>query len=186
MYLFSKMFAVNANQIGNKCNFVNLFHQRFPIPSNIVFYMAKNPSSPSLWKKLIRTCKYFYSRSPIFVVDSIIFSKSKVSIRYEKDKKYFRVISLSQISCKFWILQTATYFHFNDLKIRILRDKMFQINGFYFKSIHVKLEENLPSEILKNVKSVCFDEAVPEHADGAPMSLETVFKFFPNLEVFNL
>ena len=43
-------------------------HQRFSLPENFVFYMAKNPLSPKVYEKLIRCCKYFWLKNPIITL----------------------------------------------------------------------------------------------------------------------
>uniref|UniRef100_A0A914YTW3 Uncharacterized protein n=1 Tax=Panagrolaimus superbus TaxID=310955 RepID=A0A914YTW3_9BILA len=42
--------------------------QSFPFRDTLINYIVKNPSSPKLYQKLIKTCKYFFAANPILVV----------------------------------------------------------------------------------------------------------------------
>uniref|UniRef100_A0AC35EVK6 Uncharacterized protein n=1 Tax=Panagrolaimus sp. PS1159 TaxID=55785 RepID=A0AC35EVK6_9BILA len=43
------------------------YPQRFPYPTYMIKYITMNPTTPKLWKKLVKTCKYFYSKNPIII-----------------------------------------------------------------------------------------------------------------------
>ena len=45
--------------------------QRFTLPEAFVFYVAKNPTSPKVYHKLIRCCKYFWLKNPIITLNSL-------------------------------------------------------------------------------------------------------------------
>uniref|UniRef100_A0AC34FFZ4 Uncharacterized protein n=1 Tax=Panagrolaimus sp. ES5 TaxID=591445 RepID=A0AC34FFZ4_9BILA len=43
--------------------------QHFALPYSIMNYIFTKPSSAKAWKKLIMTCKYFFSKNPVFPVE---------------------------------------------------------------------------------------------------------------------
>uniref|UniRef100_A0A914PBQ5 Uncharacterized protein n=1 Tax=Panagrolaimus davidi TaxID=227884 RepID=A0A914PBQ5_9BILA len=44
-------------------------HQNFSMPDSFVFYIAKNPKTWKLYQKMVKTCKYFFVKNPILVID---------------------------------------------------------------------------------------------------------------------
>uniref|UniRef100_A0A914Q328 DUF38 domain-containing protein n=1 Tax=Panagrolaimus davidi TaxID=227884 RepID=A0A914Q328_9BILA len=42
--------------------------QYFSIPEKIVYYAAKNATSPTMFQKLLQTCKYFFIINPVVIV----------------------------------------------------------------------------------------------------------------------
>uniref|UniRef100_A0A914YBT7 Uncharacterized protein n=1 Tax=Panagrolaimus superbus TaxID=310955 RepID=A0A914YBT7_9BILA len=51
--------------------FKNPYPQHFSIVYDIIEYMIKNPSSGKVWKKLIKTCKFFYFKNPVLPVGAL-------------------------------------------------------------------------------------------------------------------
>uniref|UniRef100_A0AC34GVT2 Kazal-like domain-containing protein n=1 Tax=Panagrolaimus sp. ES5 TaxID=591445 RepID=A0AC34GVT2_9BILA len=41
--------------------------QLFNLPESIMYYMARNPTTPEVYLKLIQCCKYFFEKNPILV-----------------------------------------------------------------------------------------------------------------------
>uniref|UniRef100_A0AC34GX40 Uncharacterized protein n=1 Tax=Panagrolaimus sp. ES5 TaxID=591445 RepID=A0AC34GX40_9BILA len=60
--------------------------QLFALPYTIMNYMFTKPSSGKAWKKLIMTCKYFFSKNPIFPVESL---KSIANNKWNADGEVF-------------------------------------------------------------------------------------------------
>ena len=172
-------------RIGRNCDFKKLFHQRFSLPSWIIYYMAKNPTTPDVYEKLVRSCKYWYPKNPVIVVDSIIFREDGFSIEKSEEGIRFGFLSLTQISCKFWI-HSLTVFTLIKWRTEFLRDKIFRIKNLNVYSAGVVLEQILRPDTAESVKNVCFSLAAPRHANGILMSLGKIFAFFPNLEEFYL
>ena len=181
-----KLISRNANEIGRNCDFKKLIPQRFSIPPSFIYYMAKNPTSPCTYRRMVRTCKFFYSKNPVLVVDDIEFFKFDFSIcRNRKAKSYYN-LAATQISCKFWVSRKANIFYLTPVAFTILRDKMFRIKGLYLGPDSVVLDNILRPEIARFIKDVRFCKTILENADGTLMSLERIFEYFANLKSFEL
>ena len=178
------MASQDAQKLGKNCDFEKLLQQRFSLPPSIIYNMAKNPISPSGYQKLTQTCKYFYARNPIIVVDFIWLFDDSFHVYLNKDKHPYRIRNARQILCKFW---------YNDINIsskltvatEILRDKTFRVNKICLCN-NVVLDEVLPSESVQSINEVYLQGTPPENANGSPMTIEQILEFFPNLEVFDL
>ena len=55
----------------NYYKFQKAANQIFSIPEGIIFYIAKNPTTSKLWQKLIQTCKYFFHKNSVVVMDGL-------------------------------------------------------------------------------------------------------------------
>ena len=147
--------------------------------------MAKNPTTPETYEKLIRTCKYFYSKNPIIVVSRIEIWKNHFHIsKNQKHKQCPMISNLNQISCKFWVTGQVCVADSLNFAISILREKVLQMKSLKFMRMYVPIDTIASIKAVKLVKElVCF-HLVPEYADGTLMPVEKVFESFPNLEVF--
>ena len=180
-----------CNRIGRNCDFGNLRPQKFSLPSTIVYYIFKNPASPSVYQKLIKTCKYFYPKNPIIVVDYFGFSYDGFSFHTtpfakREEKEYFQK-DIRKISCKFWITDKAEVNPYHRWIRKFLHKKIFRINGLFLTGyFNLKLEKLLRPETAQFVTVITFGYALPRYADGTLMPIEKIFDFFPNLEVFRL
>uniref|UniRef100_A0A914PTV5 Uncharacterized protein n=1 Tax=Panagrolaimus davidi TaxID=227884 RepID=A0A914PTV5_9BILA len=45
--------------------------QNWPFRDSLINYITKNPSNAKAWKKLIQSCKYFFAKNPIYVIDKL-------------------------------------------------------------------------------------------------------------------
>ena len=180
------MSSSDINQIGRTSDFAKPMSQQFLLPPCIVYYMSQNPSTPGVYEKLIRTCKYFYSKNPIIVVNKIEICEDYfyISKYCGRSKAYPITLNLNQILCKFWVTEEVFVAGSLNFAIDILREKMFQIYALKCSELHVPIKTISSIKAVKLVKKmVCFF-SVPEYADGTLMSVEKVFESFPNLEVF--
>ena len=204
------MWPYESNRIGGKCDFKKPAPQQFGLPLTIICYVAKNPTSPKLYQKLAGTCKYFYHKNPIIIVENIKFFEDCFYLcRDHKPKSYDLVIQKigyyeefvarkkqpkpkkrcfwysNKFTCKFWVTKEAAFYTLNYYATKFLREKIFRINGLQFFVVGIVLPQVFPNpEVVQSVKRVLFFSMFPEYANGKPMPLEEVFEFFPNVEEF--
>jgi hypothetical protein len=51
-------------------------NQDFAIPGSLMHYIAKNPLSPKVYQKLIKTCKFFFVKNPVLVLSNLYYAKN--------------------------------------------------------------------------------------------------------------
>ena len=193
--------------------FEKVASQRFSLPRPIICYVSKNPSFASAYQKLIQSCKYFYLQNPVTVfdevtlfgekvpqnpvifVESIRFNKNDVSIRFlnpKQEVKYyhyypysFSFSEISKISFKLWFTNEVIIGDVTDFATDFLKDKRFHFDAIRFRCGKIVLEKFLlPNHVIKEV--TISEIVLPENADGSPMSVEAIFKSFPNVQDFEL
>uniref|UniRef100_A0A914PEQ4 Uncharacterized protein n=1 Tax=Panagrolaimus davidi TaxID=227884 RepID=A0A914PEQ4_9BILA len=47
--------------------------QGFSFPPFIINYIIQNPTTPQLYRNLTKSCKYFYAKNSILLIDDIVF-----------------------------------------------------------------------------------------------------------------
>uniref|UniRef100_A0AC35GHJ5 Uncharacterized protein n=1 Tax=Panagrolaimus sp. PS1159 TaxID=55785 RepID=A0AC35GHJ5_9BILA len=60
-----------------KSLFNGTYHnQDFAFPGSLMYYVAKNPLSPKVYRKLIKSCKFFFVENPILVLYNLYYAKN--------------------------------------------------------------------------------------------------------------
>uniref|UniRef100_A0AC35GSU2 DUF38 domain-containing protein n=1 Tax=Panagrolaimus sp. PS1159 TaxID=55785 RepID=A0AC35GSU2_9BILA len=72
----------------------------FDFPDSVIFYIAKNPTSAKLYKKLIETCKYFFWKNPILVTYYLTYKNNEMKASFSE---YERHVCLKNVPYKFWV-----------------------------------------------------------------------------------
>ena len=160
--------------------------QRFSLPWNLIFYMAKNPPSPEVYEKLIQCCKYFWLKNPIITLNSLYHSSRDKHWRTDKmngfqERQRFKIENLGE---KFWI--------YKDLDVCDHR------NRFLASSIVPKIYRCDLTCLWLSYQTLSFDEfnvitssgslqwlslkiTTMKNADGSIVSLEKLIELLPNL-----
>uniref|UniRef100_A0AC34FB55 Uncharacterized protein n=1 Tax=Panagrolaimus sp. ES5 TaxID=591445 RepID=A0AC34FB55_9BILA len=78
--------------------------QNWSLPSTVIYYIAKNPKTKELYQKLIQSCKYFFVKNPILILESLFFNhkNNKWTVNVKQLQKQF---DLNNVLCKFWITE---------------------------------------------------------------------------------
>uniref|UniRef100_A0A914P9R8 DUF38 domain-containing protein n=1 Tax=Panagrolaimus davidi TaxID=227884 RepID=A0A914P9R8_9BILA len=72
----------------------------FDFPDSVIYYVAKNPTSAKLYKKLIKTCRYFFWKNPILVTQFLLYRNNEMKADFSK---YEQDICLKNVPYKFWV-----------------------------------------------------------------------------------
>uniref|UniRef100_A0A914PCK3 Uncharacterized protein n=1 Tax=Panagrolaimus davidi TaxID=227884 RepID=A0A914PCK3_9BILA len=87
-----------------RAKFMETYHrQNFSMPDSIIFYIAKNPKTAELYLKMVKTCKYFFVKNPILVINRLEHFHGKWRV---KEKP----LDLTKYNCKYWITDEINAF----------------------------------------------------------------------------
>uniref|UniRef100_A0AC34FQJ4 DUF38 domain-containing protein n=1 Tax=Panagrolaimus sp. ES5 TaxID=591445 RepID=A0AC34FQJ4_9BILA len=163
--------------------------QYFSLPYSIMYYMAMNPPTPEVYNKLIKSCKYFFERNPILVVermdetsicaerycDSTGFDNQPCCVKY----------NINKIKSKFWLtrelhLSAAATPNFISLLLPklflceinqlTLFDKLVLFDDFKYLTSFATFVALIDVKIVFN--------------DGKVVMLETILESIPEVEDF--
>ena len=110
------------------------YFQPFSLPPFIITYLIQNPTTPSIYRKLIRTCKHFFFKHRIFPVEYLTFSNTdeEVWLFGGPELKSYPVSKFSQSRVKFWINHYTIIRGINASNWEVLLQKYFGIHYFEF------------------------------------------------------
>uniref|UniRef100_A0A914QVQ8 Uncharacterized protein n=1 Tax=Panagrolaimus davidi TaxID=227884 RepID=A0A914QVQ8_9BILA len=77
--------------------FKHPYPQQFSLPWPIIIYMIENCKSEKVWKKLIMSCKHFYSKKPVFPVKRL---DVNADLKCKADGEFFNA---SKLFPKLWL-----------------------------------------------------------------------------------
>ena len=166
-----------------------LQNQRFSLPENIIHYMAKNPISSKLWKKLIQTCKYFYSKNPVIFVDAVSenCSNSNNTSWVVTSGETRKSIDLQTCSFKLWIIVSlSTIVGVTPGQISSLIQKVyrFDLKTLNLYNVSITFNEFHCLASSNNLIDLKFYNVVMKHADESLVELIQILEWIPRIKNF--
>uniref|UniRef100_A0AC34GYC8 DUF38 domain-containing protein n=1 Tax=Panagrolaimus sp. ES5 TaxID=591445 RepID=A0AC34GYC8_9BILA len=165
--------------------------QYFSLPDSIMYYMAMNPSTPEVYNKLIQSCKYFFERNPILVVNRMNKVKKGTSICANGQcvssggKPCCVKIDINKIKSKFWLtrelnLSDAATPNF----ISLLLPKLFRCEIDKLQIWQMNILFGDFKYLALFAKSVELVYAKIVNSDGKVVMLEKILESVSNIEEF--
>uniref|UniRef100_A0A914XWM4 Uncharacterized protein n=1 Tax=Panagrolaimus superbus TaxID=310955 RepID=A0A914XWM4_9BILA len=163
--------------------------QHFALPEPIMYYIAKNPSTPEVYKKLVRSCKYFFEKMQILVVGNL-YGNTKICLNEdcdgdERKEKCCFDIDFNKFSNKIWVtnnvcLDEENISTFSSLIFpKLFRWNNIQLHGF---------ADNIMFDDFKKVASFLTDISFVGcriiNDDGNVVMLDKIFEITTNIKDF--
>uniref|UniRef100_A0A914Z6N7 Uncharacterized protein n=1 Tax=Panagrolaimus superbus TaxID=310955 RepID=A0A914Z6N7_9BILA len=79
--------------------------QRFSLPDPIMHYIAKNPKNAKVYQKMIRSCKYFFTKNPLLIISHLTFDGYGWRTWIKNDLK---IVDINRFSSKLWIKESLS------------------------------------------------------------------------------
>lgn len=156
--------------------------QKFSIPNSIIKYMLENPTGKA-WKKLIQTCKYFFSQYPVFPIQSLSFEYGS---RWDADREIF---DSNKFFPKLWLygsLQCVDPRHPNTLQKFILQVFKCNLNNLtvFCQTLSWDTYQILISS--GSFESMEFYKCSFTYSDGTDVTLDKLLENIEHLEKFKM
>uniref|UniRef100_A0A914YUR1 Uncharacterized protein n=1 Tax=Panagrolaimus superbus TaxID=310955 RepID=A0A914YUR1_9BILA len=165
--------------------------QLFLLHPSIMYYIAKNPSTPEVYNKLIQSCKYFFEKMAIFVASDLyttgMYEKTKICLYIDcrHHTKCCINVSLNKLSTKIWVtnilgLDKENILTFSSLIFpKLFRWNNIQLDGF---------SDNIMYDDFKKVASFLTDFSFWRsqiiNNDGSVVMLDKILEITPNIKEF--
>uniref|UniRef100_A0A914QZU3 Uncharacterized protein n=1 Tax=Panagrolaimus davidi TaxID=227884 RepID=A0A914QZU3_9BILA len=159
----------------------------FDFPDSVIFYIAKNPTSAKLYKKLIETCKYFFWKNPILVTYYLTYKDNEMKASFSE---YKRPICSKNVPYKFWVTGScntgsdANSSFKNDLFSSFLpRIYRCEIDVLTLHDQKLTTDEFL--FITAKTGGVRFSDLTVVNRDGKEIAFEKLVELIPEVHSFN-
>uniref|UniRef100_A0AC34GS86 Uncharacterized protein n=1 Tax=Panagrolaimus sp. ES5 TaxID=591445 RepID=A0AC34GS86_9BILA len=157
--------------------------QEWSLPDSVMYYMAMNPKSAEVYQKLVKSCKYFYIKNPILVVESLIYEKEKWQISCGKE-----TIDLVNVTPKFWITDDLDATHYAsvnpnlvssiiqniykcDARLVFLRHQVISFDDFCF--------------LASNIEKFYSYNTIVKDENGSNLAFEKLFQILSKVQMVN-
>uniref|UniRef100_A0AC34GV62 Uncharacterized protein n=1 Tax=Panagrolaimus sp. ES5 TaxID=591445 RepID=A0AC34GV62_9BILA len=162
--------------------FKNPYPQHFSLPYPIIKYMIENPQSGEVWKKLIMTCKHFYSKKSIFPVGSL---EIVCNIKGKADGEYF---DSSLPFPKLWVYQSLQSEDSAADEVAPLIPKVSKFDLRILKIQNQRLTWNDYQKLTSSgtLEELCLEDIVIGDADGTIVAYDKLLQSLPHLEVIEM
>ena len=153
-------------------------NQLFPFPTFIISYIPFQ-CSVLAQSKLILTCKYFFAKNPVVVVNNAEFIKRTIKFHDENAQLQ---INPEKLKCKIWIIRSLTIWECQDWSSWL--SKIYKYNSYV--SIHYsKMTYSELKHLAKKGSSHDFAFGDNEISDG-PIDMVKVLELFPGAQAYDL
>uniref|UniRef100_A0A914P4X4 DUF38 domain-containing protein n=1 Tax=Panagrolaimus davidi TaxID=227884 RepID=A0A914P4X4_9BILA len=158
----------------------------FDFPDSLIYYIAKNPTSAKLYKKLIEACKYFFWKNPILVTNWLIYANNEIKADFSKYEQY---ICLKNVPYKFWV---CGYFTIGgDANCSYKKDLVSSFLPRIYRCEIVDLtlqNQKLTTDefffITAKTGKVCFTNVTVVNRDGKEIAFEKLVELIPEVYSF--
>uniref|UniRef100_A0A914QYS8 Uncharacterized protein n=1 Tax=Panagrolaimus davidi TaxID=227884 RepID=A0A914QYS8_9BILA len=140
-----------------RAKFMATFYQQdFSLPDSLIFYIATNPKTAELYLKMIKTCKYFFVKNPIIIIDCLDTFGGKWRVN-EKP------LDLTKYNCKYWITDvisvSASVFVDKNILSTII-PKLYQCDVKCLSISHQIISFNDLSFIISSAEEIYFNNVI--------------------------
>ena len=195
MFIFIKIFVLVAYFVKSFRMLITFFtcilakKQRFSIPESIVYYLTKNPISFQTWKKLIRTCKYFFSKNPLIVIGvcenrpDLINTPLAISLNQSQVQTHNDV---KTIQFKLWITNYLTKINLHPARISTFIQKVyrFDIKALILHDVTITFGEFCFLTASNVITILKLFNVTVERDDGSMLELGKILKRVPLVRTF--
>uniref|UniRef100_A0AC35F9W6 F-box domain-containing protein n=1 Tax=Panagrolaimus sp. PS1159 TaxID=55785 RepID=A0AC35F9W6_9BILA len=161
-------------------SFKHPYPQCFSLPFDVIKYMIKNCKSAKVWKKLIMTCKHFYSKNPVFPVKHLhVYPDSKC----EADEEKF---NSSKFIPKFWVYDSFNYHasNFSNSKLEIPKIFKFDLRSLIMFDQNLTFNDYQKLTSSGSLKSIILYFCKIQNSDGTIVTVDKLLENLKHLEEF--
>uniref|UniRef100_A0A914PWR4 Uncharacterized protein n=1 Tax=Panagrolaimus davidi TaxID=227884 RepID=A0A914PWR4_9BILA len=155
--------------------------QKWPFKYSLINYITMNPSNSKAWQKLIQTCKFFFAKNPVLVIEKLssIFGREwRASLNgFEKD------VNFASIHSKFWVTDQFFSFYFS---VSSVISYLYQVHA---KTLKISKQTILYNDYLfisSKVEDIDLYQVTVKKEDGTIVPLEELVEVLPKIKEIKL
>uniref|UniRef100_A0A914QEZ1 Uncharacterized protein n=1 Tax=Panagrolaimus davidi TaxID=227884 RepID=A0A914QEZ1_9BILA len=160
--------------------------QNWLLPDNIIYYIAKNPSSSKVYQKHVQICKFFFEKNPIITVAALGTCEkcTKYLISQNGHDRCIK-IDLNMLSTKIWITRNLfVYKHIENFAENIL-SKIIRFEVLTLAIVNNDIIFDDLKFLVSSAKKVKLQENSVKYKNGTIVMFDKILECLPtNCELF--
>uniref|UniRef100_A0A914RCC5 Uncharacterized protein n=1 Tax=Panagrolaimus davidi TaxID=227884 RepID=A0A914RCC5_9BILA len=152
--------------------------QNFSMPDSVIFYIAKNPKTPELYLKMVKTCKYFFVKNPILVIHRLYTNGGKWRVNGKP-------LDLTKYNCKYWItdniIASASEFVDKNILSPII-PKLYKFDVKRLTLLYQIISFNDLSLLISSAETIRFICVIVKHVNRSDVPIEDIIAIAVNAE----
>uniref|UniRef100_A0A914Q4R4 Uncharacterized protein n=1 Tax=Panagrolaimus davidi TaxID=227884 RepID=A0A914Q4R4_9BILA len=157
------------------------------MPDSLVYYIAKNPTTWKMYQKMVKTCKYFFIKNPILVIDQRLCLSIARSYYYKYEPTFIQTpYDIKQTKSKLWIAHDLTvgYSVIAETKypnfLTSIIPKLYRCDVRVL-SLHNQVISYFDLPLLtSSAEKVYFNQVVVKHKDGSSVEVQKIVEIASN------
>uniref|UniRef100_A0A914PEX9 Uncharacterized protein n=1 Tax=Panagrolaimus davidi TaxID=227884 RepID=A0A914PEX9_9BILA len=164
------------------------YYQNFSMPDSLVFHIAKNPKTWKLYQKMVKSCKYFFVKNPILVID-------KQLNHYGSQWTIMKTpYDMNQTKSKLWIASCLTVFNRNYFTTEMtdrniltsIIPKLYRCDVLSLSLLKQVISyDDLPL-LISSAEMIRFDQVVVKHEDGSNVDIQKIVEIASNATLIDI
>uniref|UniRef100_A0A914PQE8 Uncharacterized protein n=1 Tax=Panagrolaimus davidi TaxID=227884 RepID=A0A914PQE8_9BILA len=155
--------------------------QNWPFRDSLINYITKNPSNAKAWTKLIQSCKYFFAKNPVFVIDKLGHESNGWTAFLNGIQKS---IDFTKISSKLWI--TEKFDGFNALNppknVSWIIPKLYKCDAKYLGLVNDVISYEDFLFLSSNLEEIILYKCIVKKDNGSIVPLEKLVQVLPKIK----
>jgi hypothetical protein len=161
--------------------------QKFSLPYLIMDYIIKNPSSPKVYQKLIKSCKHFFIKNPILIIPCLSLKEDRCKfasvddVQPSKFPHLYHPIDLKNISSKLWLTNGLYVYVTPSSTCSNLIGKLYKCDVKWLKLVQQTITFDDFLFLSRKVEHMSIDRTDILTSDGKQVVLEKIYETLPGL-----
>uniref|UniRef100_A0A914PR26 Uncharacterized protein n=1 Tax=Panagrolaimus davidi TaxID=227884 RepID=A0A914PR26_9BILA len=134
------------------------------------------PSNAKAWQKLIQSCKYFFAKNQIFVIENLSFTRDyRIKLSSNGFEKPF---DIAKVPCKLWINEI---FHFPYF-ISLIIPKIYRCDVKFLRFFHQTISFDAFLFLSSYVEIIELEFVTVENENGSIVPFEKLVEILPKIK----
>lgn len=175
--------ALNIFHSDSEYTLTTPYPQQFSLPPNLIYHITQYPCSFQVHQKLQKTCKYFYSKNPVIVVETVSGKPERISFGPTGCQAESYTEETFNPSFKIWVTEIMTFenYHGDPFDVKDVFRKIFryEVDRLCLRRLNLSFDELTLFASSPRIHSIWFDKLHVQYANGDTVPLEKIIELFP-------
>uniref|UniRef100_A0A914QRG7 Uncharacterized protein n=1 Tax=Panagrolaimus davidi TaxID=227884 RepID=A0A914QRG7_9BILA len=159
-------------------------HQNFSMPDSLVFYIAKNSKSWKLYQKMVKTCKYFFIKNPILVIDKQL---NHFGSEWTIEETPY---NMNQTTSKHWYDSAISPVYSTETKdhniLASIIPKLYRCDVWILQLLKQVISYHDLPLLISSAEMIYFVQVVVKHEDGSNVEVQKIVEIASNATIIDI